>query len=89
MRQASRKITLLLCATVLSSFSLAGCADYNRIADEAMEKACSIEGQTARDAYRVSRDAEFRRKDRAICVRCPGESALKCTGDPMALPAVQ
>jgi len=65
---------------------LAGCADYNRIADSAMEKACSIEGQTARDAYRISRDAEYRLKDRAICLRCPGETALKCTGDPMALP---
>lgn len=66
---------------------LAACADYNRIADSAMEKACGIEGQTARDAYRISRDPEYREKDRAICVRCPGESELKCTGDPMALPA--
>lgn len=71
---------------VLSLGLLAGCADYNRIADSAMNKACGVEGQAARDAYRASRDPEYRTKDRAICVRCPGEPALKCTGDPMALP---
>ena len=65
---------------------LIGCADYNRIADSAMEKACGLEGATARDAYRISRDPEYRAKDRAICVRCPGEAELKCTGDPIALP---
>ncbi len=77
------KTIIAICGAVL----LFGCADYNRIADSAMEKACGIEGQTARDAYRVSRHAEYVEKDRAICVRCPGEGALKCTGEPKALPA--
>ena len=63
-----------------------GCADYNRVADSAMNKACGVEGQTFRDAYRAARDGEYRAKDRAICLRCPGESGLKCTGDPKALP---
>ena len=85
MHPTLRKSILLAFLTPL--IWLNGCADYNRIADNAMEKACGIEGQTARDAYRASRDAEYRAKDRAICVRCPGESALKCTGDPKALPA--
>lgn len=71
---------------VAGALALSACADYNKIADSAVEKACSVEGQTARDAYRASRDGEFRAKDRAICMRCPGEAALKCTGDPKALP---
>ena len=65
---------------------LAGCADYNKVADAMAEKACSPEGQVARDAYRAARDGEYRTKDRAVCVRCPGEERLKCTGDPKALP---
>ena len=73
--------------TLLVCFALAGCGDYNRIADQAVEKGCSLEGQTARDAYRAARHGEFVTKDRAICMRCPGEDALKCTGDPKALPA--
>lgn len=67
-------------------FALFACGDYNRIADSAVEKGCSLEGQTARDAYRAARHGEFVQKDRAICMRCPGETALKCTGDPKALP---
>ena len=65
---------------------LVGCADYNKIADSLADKACGIEGQTFRDGYRASRDAEYREKDRALCGRCPGEVELKCTGDPIALP---
>lgn len=73
---------LTICFAVL----LAGCADYNRVVDSAMEKACSLDGQTARDAFRIARTPEYIAKDRAICLRCPGETALHCTGDPMALP---
>ena len=73
--------------TVLLFVLLAGCADYNRIVDSATEKACSLEGQTFRDAFRAANQGEYVAKDRAICLRCPGEPALKCTGDPKALPA--
>jgi hypothetical protein len=76
------KILTVLFAALL----LAGCGDYNKIVDSAMEKACSIEGQTARDAFRAARQSEYVAKDRAICLRCPGEAAVKCTGDPKALP---
>lgn len=64
----------------------AGCATYEQVADAAAEKGCSPEGQTARSAYRAARDSVYRAKDRAICMRCPGEEALKCTGDPKTLP---
>lgn len=73
--------------SVFVAVLLAGCADYNKIVDSAVNKACSIEGQTARDAFRAARNAEYVAKDRAICLRCPGETAVKCTGDPKALPA--
>lgn len=65
---------------------LTGCANYNAAADALMNKACGVEGQAGRDAYRAARGPEYRAKDRAACIRCPGEKALKCTGDPMALP---
>ena len=78
---------LAIWAVIMGAFVFAtGCADYNRVADGLMEKACSAEGETARNAYRAARDGEYRAKDRAVCVRCPGEESLKCTGDPKALP---
>ena len=67
---------------------VAGCGgDYNIYADKAMEYGCGLEGQASRLTYRTLRDAEYRAKDRAICARCPGETELSCTGDPMGLPS--
>ena len=64
-----------------------GCGgDYNIYADKAMDYSCGLEGQAARLTYRTVRTPEFLAKDRAICVRCAGETELSCTGDPIALP---
>jgi hypothetical protein len=51
-----------------------------------MNYSCSLEGQAARLTYRTLRTPEYLVKDRALCIRCPAETELSCTGDPKALP---
>lgn len=70
----------------LALVMLGGCATYEQLADDAMARSCSVSGQKARDGFRAVRGPEYVMQDKAICIRCPGEDALKCTGDPKALP---
>ena len=69
---------------------LSGCATYSELVDKAVHYGCNTpEGQTARLTFRTINDPIYRSKDLAICLRCPGEEALGCTGDPKALPPAQ
>ena len=74
----------LMLAGVLVSVS--GCATYETAANAAVDRACSPTGQTAREAFKAARRPSYLERDQALCLRCPGEDALQCTGDPKALP---
>lgn len=80
------KILLAIFATVL----LNGCSSLMKaetMLDDASDKYCAA--IVERTVIKTALDPSFRAKDKAVCIRCPGEAALSCAGDPMELPASQ
>lgn len=66
---------------------LGACTHVQYATSFVTDQLCTAEGQTTRLVFRTTNDLDFRAQDKAICARCPGEEALSCTGDPVALPA--
>lgn len=80
------KISLAICAAVL----LNGCGYLMKaedMLDDASDKYCAA--IVERTVIKTALDPSFRAKDKAACIRCPGEQVLSCVGDPMELPASQ
>lgn len=73
-------------AIVLLCTLLAGCSQLRQGIAIATDQMCSDEGEAARSAFRSDQNESFIKDDKALCARCPGETELKCTGDPKALP---
>ena len=70
---------------IITAVTLTACNPEEAL-DTLDAQMCTSRGEKARDVFRTLRDDDFRAGDRAVCVRCPGEIELTCTGDPKALP---
>lgn len=78
-----------LCIFAAALF-LSGCSalmSVENALDAASDKYCAASLERA--VIKTALDPSFRAKDKAACIRCPGEPALSCVGDPKGLPASQ
>ncbi len=74
----------LYVALLLTPFLLG--ASCPSVTEQALDGMCTETGEKARAAYRGAKHDDLVARDEAFCVRCAGEEALSCTGDPKALP---
>ncbi len=72
---------------IIAAPMLSGCTAFAKV-DEVIDKGTTLycDDPLSRATVKTVLDPSFKAKDKAACIRCPGEEKLSCVGDPGALP---